>query len=356
MKKIIYIMALFAAFLITSCENESYRAFTETQVDIEESNVTFQAIGGTGTIVVASTEQSFTATSDQTWCTLSTSGNTVTVTVPENFSQSGRGALVTIRSGEKTNYVPVYQHAMYIELDSYDAVNFSGGGGSVSLGFECPLPVSVVSDIDWITGRVSGNNLILTATENPNFWGGRSARIKIVAGDVSTQLDVTQGAFELDPSVTSLNNFLNLRNNGTTSSRYKITEFSPRIAAIYNNLVTAYPILQEMRIEAPRSSYKLSVILRNFDGTTTTYYYWNATNGLEAINGSNSIAAFAFSGNSYSGTNPPYTTHAYHNELRAFFAAPTGFTIIPDAEKPNVFWFRSEANRTDYFKAEPASW
>lgn len=362
MKKIFYSMVLFAAVLWSGCEKESFRDFSETQVELYKSNVTFTAQGGTGTIEVAASALPVTATSDQAWCTVSVSGAVITVSVEPNINRLGRTALVSLKTQDKVNFVPVSQAPVYLHLDSYETVVFLGNGGTYSLPFECDvqLPVTVVADDPWISYTVSGNTIALSAQANPNFLTGRSSKIKVIAGDnlVIIPLDILQGelitSYEPDPDINTVDNFLNLKNNGGTSSRYKITFFSSRLATLYANLKAAYPILQEMRIEAPRSTYKISVILYNLSGETASYYYWNATNGLVPVNGSKSVATFVFSGNSYSGTTAPYTSNANYTGIRECFAADAGFTVIPDDN--DTFWFRSVANPLDYFKVEPATW
>jgi hypothetical protein len=358
MKNIFYIMILITAVLWSGCEKESFRDFSETQVQVKKSNVTFSAQGGTGTIEVAASETPVSATSDQSWCKASVSGNIITVSVESNIDRSGRTALITLKAQDKINFVPVSQAPVYLHLDSYETVVFSGNGSDYSIAYKCDveLPVTVVKDVPWISYTVANNTITLKAEINPDFLVGRNAKIKVILGDdlVTVPLEVMQGelisSYEPDPEINTLDDFLNLKNNGGTSSRYKITYFSSRIAAYYANLKAAYPILQEMRIEAPRSSYKISVILYNLDGTAASYYYWNATNGLVPVNGSNSVATFAFSGNSYSGTTAPYTSNTNYTSLREFFAT-NAFKVLPDEN--NVFWFRSVTNPLDYFKAEP---
>jgi hypothetical protein len=361
MKKIILnMMALFAVILIAGCEKENFRAFSETQVEIEKSNVTFTAKGGVGTIEVAASALPFTATSDQPWCKASVSGSIITVEAEPNIDKSGRTALITVKSQDRINFVPVTQASVYLHLNNYETIIFLGNGGTGSFSYTCDVPVSVVLEDAWITSSISDNVITLTAQMNPDFLNGRNTKIKIIAGDglVTIPLEVVQGelitSYEPDPNINTIDNFLNLKNNNGTSSRYKVTYFSSRLATLYANLKTAYPILQEIRIEAPRSSYKLSVILYNLNEATPSSYFWNATNGLVPVNDSKSVATFAFSGNTYSGTTAPYTSNANYTEIRACFASGEGFTIIPDSD--NSYWFRSIANPMDYFKVEPASW
>jgi hypothetical protein len=357
MKKIIYIMTLFAAICMSSCDSESYRAFEETQVKINQSDVHFTALGGTGTIVVSDAEGSISATSDQAWCKVSVSGNIITVTVEQKLDMSGRTAMVTIKAKDKTNYVPVYQAPVYLTLDSYDDVSFLGRGGTVTIPYESEAPVSVASNVSWLTGTIQGGNVVLQATANPEFLQSRTAKITIIAGNnlVLLPLNVVQGelitSYEPDESVNSVEDFLNKKNyDNNTYSRYLITTMSSRLETLRTNLKTAYPLFQEIRIQAPRSTYKASYIFYNLDGTTTTYYYLNGTNGFVPVGDSKAVAAFKYSGSSYSGTTAPYTSNTNYTQLNAVLISDAGFTIIPDGEN---FWLRSVANPMDYFKVEP---
>jgi hypothetical protein len=353
MKKAINIIAVFTLFALCGCENETYRPFEDSQVKIEQSDITFAAQGGAGSVVVETSD--FTASVDQSWCKLSTSGNTITITVEPNISIYVRSANITIRSGSKTNFVPVTQTGIYLHLDNYETISILGSGGTVSFPYTCEVPVSVSTDVPWLIAKVEGGQIVVEAEQNPNFLDSRKGSLTLTAGDnlFSLQRAVEQGelitSLEPDPEVDAISNFLNLKNNGS-SSRYKVTYFSARTDGLYNALKTAYPILEEIRIEAPRSSYKLSLILYN---GSTGNQYWNATDGLVSVGGSKSVASFALSGNSYSGTSPAYTSDTNYTQLRAFIASTKGFTILPDG---NAFWFRSVDNPLDYFKAEPASW
>lgn len=360
MKKIFYIIFLIVAIFMAGCEKENNIAFEETQVPIAESNVTFSAAGGTNKIIVAESVISFEATSNEDWCQISKSGNTISVTVSQNINMLGRTALVTIKSGEKINFVPVFQQAVRLQLENYNNVTFKGSGETISIPYKCDVDASIklVTDVSWLKATSSNGVISLTATKNPAFLTGRSAKVKFVAGSdlASVFLTVDQNelisSYQPDASVNSIETFLNLKNNGT-SSRYKVVFYSPRLNDLFVNLKTAYPILQEIRIEAPRSSYKLSVILYNLNVDVPSFYYWNAKNGLVPVNDSKSLAVFEFSGNSYGGVAAPYTSNTYYTQLRDFFATEKGITIIPDGD---AYWLRSEASPTDYVKVEPTSW
>ena len=156
-----------------------------------------------------------------------------------------------------------------------------------------------------------------------------------------------------DPDGRSIEAFMNLKNNGTMS-RYRITLMSERVATWYNNFKELYPTLVRWSIQAPRSSYQLSVVTEFEVGSA----YANCTNGFTPMTGEGfnplNQAVFAHSGNSTSSAPSAPPTGASSNtnwtSFRSFVIAATGFTIIQDG--PTVFWFRSNANPDDWFKTE----
>lgn len=361
MKKILFALAAIVVICFSSCKDENYPDFSSTQVKIEKSELKFSAAGGNGSIVVDPSESGITATSNETWCKLSLSGNTISVSVDQNINMLGRTALITVKSGEKTSYIPVSQDPVYLKLDSYEDVVFLGKGGNIVLPFECTanVPVTVVADNTWLKATISDNKVMMTADPNPKFLEGRKTKIRVIAGNnlSSQELQIVQGelitSFDPDPNKKSIESFLNLKNAGTAST-YRVTYFSARLATLVQNLKTAYPVFKEIRILAPRGTYKLSVALQNVDGEATSFYYWNATNGLVPVQGSNFVGVFAFSGNTFAGTAAPYVNDVNYTKLREFFASSDGFSIFPDTES-NAYWFRSVSNPLDYMKIEPAT-
>ena len=355
MKKARNITIIFLILCLYGCEYEKYRSFEESQVAIEKSNVIFTAAGGTGTIEIATSAQ-FTATVDQTWCKLSISGKIITVTVEPNRSALARSANVSIKSGDKINFVPVTQTPVYIHLDNYNPLIFSANGGTIAFPYESDASVTVKTGVAWLSGQVENGSVVLDAVQNTDSLKKRTAIVTLVAGNNLTSLDLNVIQNELmtiitpNPDVDAVSGFLNLKNNNGSSSRYKVTLLSPRLETLYANLKTAFPVFQEIRIEAPRSTHKTSIILVNSDG----FYYLNCADGLVAVNNSKYVGVFRHSGNTYAGTEAPYTSNANYTALQAFFIQAGGFTIIQDQN--NVFWFRSVADTNDWFKAEPAQW
>lgn len=371
MKYIYILIVLFSVSLLQSCDNEDrYRGFSETQVKIEKSDVSFTSKGGTGTILIDPSEDAITASADQPWCEVSVSGHTITVVVGENKSLYTRKSLVTVKSNDKVNYVPVFQESLRIIPEEY-IITLLGNAGIKNVGFECDEPIaSIESDKPWLQASIKEKNVVLTVTENPSFKDSRAAVVRLIAKDKSAvlQLEVTQRGFvtacQVDKDVKSINSFKSLNNytnaNGKKSSRYKITYFSPELEALYSTLKTKYEIIKEMRIEAPRyvvnstTTYGLSIITANIIGEKGSAYYWDASKELEAVDDSNSIAVINLSGNSTSGGASPYANDLSFTRLREIFAASKGYLIIPDEN--NSFWFRSIEYPLHYFKVEPTTW
>lgn len=375
MKYIYILIVLFSVSLLQSCGNEdSYRGFSETQVKIEKADVSFTSRGGTGTILIdPSEDDAISATADQSWCEISVSGHTITVTVSENKSFYTRKSLITVKSKNKVNYVPVFQESLQIIPEEY-IVTLLGNAETRNVGFECDEPIaSIESDKAWLQASISEKNIVLTVTENPSFVNSRTAIVKLIAKDRSAvvQLEVTQRGlittYQVDKGVESIDSLTKLNNhtnsNGKKSSRYKITSFSPELATLYNNVKAKHEMINGMRIETPcdivnndgtTTTKGLSIITANVIGDKESAFYWNSSKGLTALSNSNSTAILNLDGNSTVGSASPYANDLSFTKLREIFASEEGFLIIPGEN--NIFWFRSIKDPLHYFKIEPAQW
>ena len=196
MKRITNVISIFILLFLYGCEPESYRSFEESQVKINQSDVTFTAAGGTGEIVVATSGQ-FTATVDQanrSWCSVSIAGNKITVTVEPNMSNMTRSANITIQAGDKINFVPVSQTPVYIRLGSYEAIHFLGKAGSWAIPYQCDVPVTVTAADSWISGYTQDGQIVLEAGQNPSLLESRKTQVTLIAGNnlVSVKLEVNQ--------------------------------------------------------------------------------------------------------------------------------------------------------------------
>jgi hypothetical protein len=188
MKKIYLISVLLLSMVLAGCENSSeYRDFLDTQVQIENSDVVFTAAGGTGTIEVAT--EGFTSTCDQSWCTITTNGKIITVNAIPNVSISGRTARVTVKSGDKVNYVSVSQYGLILTVDRNVAID--GKGEILRIPYESLVALTVQSSESWLIASIDGDEIVLTAEPNTSMSQTRTATVSILDG--LTTITVTQG-------------------------------------------------------------------------------------------------------------------------------------------------------------------
>jgi hypothetical protein len=158
-------------------------------LELESADVSFNAFGGTGNIVVKSAG-GVTAACDDSWCTLAVSENKVTVTVPANGELSERSTVVTVISGAKKVQVPVTQSGVQIELDR-SLITLPGEASDTSLAVNAPIPLTATSSATWLVPSISGATLAFHAEANPDFIV-REATVSVTAGSFTTSVVVAQ--------------------------------------------------------------------------------------------------------------------------------------------------------------------
>jgi hypothetical protein len=172
MKRIIYFLPLFATLFVMGCGTDETHSFADTQVQVESAKVSFTAAGGTGTIDLITPNVQ--ATSNESWCQISISDNKVIVTAMPNESLTARSAMITLRSGDKTNYIPITQNGVIFKITNLpDEVE--GVGVQKEYEYICDFPVTLKSkDADWLTLTTTGEDqLNLTINQNPSVTQGR---------------------------------------------------------------------------------------------------------------------------------------------------------------------------------------
>lgn len=150
MKQIYAILAtLLFGVLFIGCSDDDNDGNVRL-LKVIRSEVAFECPGGTGTIEVEAVHQ-VTATTTESWCVASVSGNIITVTAEINSSGSSRSAMVLIKSGDETEKVPVYQLGDFL-AESLKDTDFTENGGIVKFPVRSSWDVSVedVAD-DWVT-------------------------------------------------------------------------------------------------------------------------------------------------------------------------------------------------------------
>ncbi|NDV57599.1 discoidin domain-containing protein [Bacteroides sp. 519] len=106
MKKIIYLILL--AVIAVSCKDED--VLVPTALFIEDNPVELQANGETKTLEVKTTASSLVLeNTDATWCTVTLSGNTLTVEVAKNNSLAGRETSINLVAPDRSLTLPIKQ-------------------------------------------------------------------------------------------------------------------------------------------------------------------------------------------------------------------------------------------------------
>ncbi|MDR1414576.1 MAG: BACON domain-containing protein [Odoribacteraceae bacterium] len=464
MKHLTYLLSLL--LLAAGCGTDSPTApFDSIQLHVESADVSqFPATGGTGTITIADATP-YTVTVDQPWCTYTTNGRDITITVDENATMTTRTALVTVTAGGRVNYIPVTQAAITLLMDNQ--VQFLPTGGSAIVPTTCAYPLAVAfpgTPPDWLTVTLRQDTILLDATLNPSLTLPRAATVSVIIGDsigivtlavaqpaltfrvdrgqvklpvnksaasvgytsdllpsatvdpsatswlaatitadsiilqakanatTSTRqgtvtITVTAGSetftstinvdqeklvldppdatnittYEQDPALATKTALMNVKNYSGTTTRLKVTLMCDTIQAWWDALAADIlphdMILQELRLEAPRSTYAYATTVYLLEGATKQYYYWNSTAGFGTPAGGNSPSDLTsnYSGNSRVSGFDNYaflTDSPYYIKLRAWFAKTTGFTLIQDG---NTFWYRDIANPTLWVRFEPTT-
>ena len=190
MKRLLYIsvLSLFCFFAFTSCNDDEN--ITEPGPNIEKSNVTFDAVGGSGTIVV-SAKGSPTASADKDWCSVvNISGKTVNISVPTNNDLQGRTALVSIKADGQTLTVPVTQTGVILALDNESLLFPRNESTKNVIVLKNSLPYNVTSSESWLSYAIIGNTIEITASASTLVK--REANLTLTCGSVVKKIHITQ--------------------------------------------------------------------------------------------------------------------------------------------------------------------
>jgi len=197
MKNIVSIITPLLFLICIGCSDSDSDKFEYKRIQIEETFGTFTAKGGTGLILLG-TVAPVEVFSDKEWCKVSLSGTEINIEVAANISKLGRTALITLKSGGITDYVPITQTAVHLNLN-YKEISFKATGGEVSIAYDCAVPVTVINDADWLEFKVLENTITCKASKYNNMQKDRTASIKIQAeGDlIAKEIIVIQEKYEL---------------------------------------------------------------------------------------------------------------------------------------------------------------
>lgn len=203
MKKILSIMVLLAGIVsLVACSDDDPTYTAPAQLSLKSADAFYEAAGGTGTIVVNSTE-SITATSDAQWLTAAVSGNTVTLTVAANNALEGRSANVVLKSATAVTEVNVTQRGIIYGVN--EDVQFSMADTLKSI---VRIPVAHTADVnvtsltDWLSASFNSETgrIEVVATASNDAEAKRVGYVALQTGNVKDTLAIVQDAllFKVD--------------------------------------------------------------------------------------------------------------------------------------------------------------
>ncbi|MDR2890623.1 MAG: hypothetical protein LBV18_03335 [Alistipes sp.] len=216
MKNIFYIASALLGVLVSAsaCNNDTPTAETKI-LEIESAKVSFGWDVSTGEIIAA-TESDVTATLDESgtsWCEVSQSGNTVTVTVEQNSGKQSRHTFVTISADGRSRDVAISQ-AMFtlsvdgaLEFNCLDSDSVFADSRAISYSPANLTDISGSEECEWIRS-VNVDTTTGTATviaDGNDTATARSAEVTLTYGvDRKETVTVTQGVFDLFVEASSL--------------------------------------------------------------------------------------------------------------------------------------------------------
>jgi len=200
MKKTLILLAITALCALSCAEKPMENPYAvHPTINIVSSDVLFSIKPSTGTIVVDA-QSSYTATCTASWVTLSTSGNTINVSVEGNPSIYGRSAVVLLTCGDYSTEVCVQQKGITYENEfiSYDGGSFVID--ATSLGENLTMTCAE----DWVKYTVDGSKITVTVDRNTKPEDRTSKfSVSSAAGDLiyvisqNWQFDLT-GTYKLE--------------------------------------------------------------------------------------------------------------------------------------------------------------
>ena len=200
MKKIIY--AIFAGVLLVavSCVEEES---PETYLQIVQSDIDFDAAGGSGEILISTNAASVEASSDKSWVTVDgTSSESVRFTVSSSDKEFSRVANLTITADGVSQEVTISQMGLIFDITSdelSDGLEIAAAGGSVSFTYSTTgeEPVITIPEADnWLSCTVADGTVTLSAEVNLS-GADRTAEVNVAAGWKTMSLSVSQARVPL---------------------------------------------------------------------------------------------------------------------------------------------------------------
>ncbi len=184
MKKIIYTLIAVFCIGITACDQGE--PLVIPQLDIVESTVDFEAIGGKGFITLASLGEEVNASSSTEWCSIqNVTGNKITFNVTENAEITTRTAIIRVTAGAITKQVAITQIGLVAQYERKDFYSYPDNVAFTEpIKFTSSLPIAVTIDNDWLSYTETEEGFQFKAEENTS-GKARMGKATVKSGDIS---------------------------------------------------------------------------------------------------------------------------------------------------------------------------
>ena len=207
MKKILSLVMLLAGVtMFTACGDDDTTYTAPAKLAIKSADAFYEAAGGTGTIVVSSSE-AITATSEASWLTVSVAGQTITLNVSANDKLEGRSTNVVLKSATASTKVNITQKGIIYGVPDVDEFVMTDTLDSkVSIPVAQTVGMTVTSLTDWLTatfnGETSAIDLVAAANDTET---ARVGYVAVKTGVIEDTIAVTQQGiiFVIDPATVS---------------------------------------------------------------------------------------------------------------------------------------------------------
>ena len=198
-KAYLFLLTVACPLVYTGCSDDDDT--TAAVFEIVSSDIGFDAAGGTGSIVLRTSETAVDAISDKSWLTVTdATSSAVSYSVAENADALQRSAKITISAGTMSRVVTILQNGALFDI-STQSVELDPTGQS-PYRIEYDTSMASVPEVmipqeaaQWLSATVENGKISLTA--GLNYTGARSAVITITQGWKPVEITVTQEMVDL---------------------------------------------------------------------------------------------------------------------------------------------------------------
>lgn len=203
LKKIFSLWLILLLTALFSCSSSDPEVNPELTVAKEE--LTLAKGSGTTTLDIKSNVD-WTATSSQSWCTLSTSSGEagtkqITVAVTENTTNDNREAVITVAAGSLSKQIKVTQELTNLLVVKKSTYDVSVDGGQITVELQTTAAHTVSINQDWIsqtaTRTVTNKTEVFTIAAN-TFSFSRVGTITFTMAGLTETVTVNQVAKNLN--------------------------------------------------------------------------------------------------------------------------------------------------------------